>query len=148
MSIEQLAKQVSGTKGTDVFDETGGISKELVREYYEINERKKADEKWLKANKPAIEKALALLERDKVDVGGLRVSVVVPDTSHFDLDKVLAYLIAEGHVDKATRLVVDEDKLAELIESGVIDVEDLKDEAWVESKGSPRLTINKVKLND
>lgn len=147
MSIKGLAEQANPVKAVDVFDDTGSIDKELVEKYYQTNERKKADEKWLKEHKPVVEKALALLNRDKVDVGGLRVSVVVPDTSHFDMDKVLQYLVENRHL-QCLKKVVDEPALEAAIADGDIDVEELKSVAWVESKGAPRLTINKVKSNE
>jgi hypothetical protein len=146
MSLADYANNKEVVKAIDVFDETKDIDKELVEQYYEINERKKADEKWLKANKPAIEKALDLLNRDKLDVGSLRVSVAVPDTSHFDMDKVLEYLITSDV--ECTKVVVDEQALEKALEDGLIDIDKLKEVAWVESKGTPRLTINKVKSSE
>jgi hypothetical protein len=148
MSLADYANKKDVVKAMDVFDETKDIDRELVEKYYEINERKKADEKWLKANKPAIEKALDLLNRDKLDVGSLRVTVAVPDTSHFDEDKVLEYIkdvLDPLDYYACTRTVLSENEFEILIKNGKIDVDKLKKVAWVESKGTPRLVINKVK---
>lgn len=125
----------------DVFQLQIDLDEELVKEYYERNERKKADEKWIKTNRGKVIKALKRIGREKVDVGSFRVSVIEPDNSKFDEEKVLEFLKTKGLYEQATKRVLDDDALGVLIDKGVIDVEELKEAAWVEAKGHPRVTI-------
>lgn len=140
--MEKLAKQISGE---DVFSEQTGELSAIVKEYFERNERKKEDENWLKKYRPVVISEMERLGKDKALFDDVKVSISIPDNSRFDDEKVLEFLEAKGLTDKATKRVVDEDKLSALIESGEIDLEELKEVAWVVSTGSPRLTITKVK---
>lgn len=139
--MKKLADHVAGN---DVFTNEGILEEGIVREYHERNERKKEDEKWLKKYKPIIQKGLESLGKDKVDVGELRVSITIPDNSHFDMDKVLEFVV-ERNIKEATKLAVDEEGLQKAVEDGVIDLEELKKYAWVEKKGTPRLSIKPIK---
>lgn len=147
--MNPLTNQVFGSNETsevkDVFAQQSSVDEEILREYHFRNERKKQDEKWLKENKGVILKGLEELGKRKADWGGFRASYSTPDKSHFDMEKVMLYLIAHKLTDQATKLVVDEDKLAKLIEDEIIDLEDLKNFAWVEKYDAPRLTVSVVK---
>ena len=89
-------------------------------------------------------KALKEAGKSVEDFGNLRVSVSVPNTSDFDNDKVLEYVKSKGLIDRVTTPSLDEGKLMEAIENDVIDLEDLKLHAWVESTGSPRVSIKRI----
>lgn len=129
----------------DVFEQPKTVDEALVREYFERNERKKEDDKWLKANKNVVLTGLQELGKQKADFGDLRVSYTEPDNSKFDMEKVMDYIL-QFHPDLGlTKLSVDEEKLTVAIDEGKIDIESLKDYAWEQSKGTPRLTIAKVK---
>lgn len=147
--MKNLAATVNGDS---VFVRTTEEEFRLVNEYFERNERKKADEKWLKENKARVEQILADHGKDKMDFGNVRVTVSVPDTSKFDLDKVLEWAMRTdcpgGNYrwsELITKQVIDEDKLARYIESGDINIEEIKAAAWVESKGSPRLVVSAIR---
>ena len=118
---------------------------DLVKEYFERNERKKEDEAWMKRNKEKVVKLLG--DKKAMDFGNIRVSVVVPDTSKFNPDKLQEYFQNKKpeYFDGVAKKVVDEKKVEKLVESEQIDIDELMEYAWVESKGSPRVT---VKLND
>jgi hypothetical protein len=122
-------------------------SADLVKEYYECNEAKKQCEAWLKRNKPKIEAAMKAIRKDKTVINEYMVSIVVPNTSKFDMEKVLQYAQSNGH-DEVLKQVVDEEALAEAIDNGEINIARLKEVAWVESTGTPRLTIKKVSKED
>lgn len=143
--MEKLVKQVVG----DVFADPNELSESLLKEYEERNTRKKKDEAWLKKHSSIIKKVLEKMGKSKTDVGNIRVSVSVPDTSHFDMDKVLDYIqsteLSEDTIDAVTKIVVDEEGLMKAIEEGLIDADELKAHAWVESEGTPRLTVKKIK---
>lgn len=141
--MKNLAKQVN--PNTDVFNNQSEVSVDIVKEYFERNERKKADEKWLKANKGQIQKAMNAQGKSKEDFEDIRVSITVPDASNFDNDKIMEFLKIKGLDMRGTKRVVDEEKLEELIELGEIDLDELKEHAWVEKKGAPRMTVKKVK---
>jgi hypothetical protein len=145
MSLTNLASAVSGN---NAFETTNVDEAALVKEYFERNERKKEDEKWLEKNKTKLKAILARNERDKMDFGDVRVSVVVPDTSKFDIEKMFDYFVSEGLIDAVTKQVIDEGKVAALIEEGKVDVDALKEAAWVESTGTPRLTVSKARKGD
>ena len=130
------------------FEEAFDIGEDLVREYAMRNKRKKEDEAWLKKNGGHIKDIMIRAEKDKKDVGAYRIAVSIPDESKFDEDKVLVYLsnrLSEDELGLATKVALDEEGLENLIENGVVDLEDLKAYAWVESKGSPRLRITETK---
>ncbi len=140
MGMETLAND-------DVFGKVEKSDVEIVKEYFERNERKKADEVWLDKAKPVIRKILMDANREKMDFDGIRVSVVTPDTSKFDMDKVVSFLLDNGmtHIlEEETKLVVKEENLEGALETGDIDLDVLKAAAWVESKGTPRLTVKQV----
>lgn len=60
------------------------------------------------------------------------------------MEKVHQFLILKHLEDNATKKVVDEDKLMELVKVGTIDLEELQAFAWVESQGAPRVTIKEI----
>ena len=124
---------------------TSEVNQELIEEYFKRNERRKEDEKWLKEHRKLIVNELQELGRDVVDFGNIRVSVTIPDTSKFDKEKVLEFAEKNGFKDKVIREELDEDKLVQLIESGEVDLEELKEYAWIESTGSPRVTLKELK---
>lgn len=132
----------------DVFMQPEVVDEAVIQEYYERNERKKEDDKWLKAYKPVVAKALADLNKDKADFGEFRASSTVPDNSKFDEDKLIGY-IALHHPDvyeEVTELkaVLNEEKLELAVEEGLLDIEKLKSVAWIEKKGTPRINVKKV----
>lgn len=129
----------------DVFQQEEVVDETLIQEYFERNERKKQDDKWLKDNKSAVYNGLLKLKKEKADFGDYRASYTVPDTSKFDEEKVLEFALGHGIHEMVTKQVLDEDALMVMIEQGLIDFEQLKEFAWVEAKGSPRVTIKKVK---
>ena len=123
---------------------TPEVGQELIEEYFRRNERKKEDEKWLKENRKLIINELKKLKKDVIDYGNIRVSMTIPDTSKFDKEKVLEFAEKNGFKDRIIREELDEDKLVQLIESGEVDLEELKEYAWVESTGSPRVTLKEL----
>lgn len=131
--MKNLAKQQNVFKAE--FDE------ELVSEYFTRNERKKEDEKWLKANRNVIVKYLQDAGKDSTYVGAFKVSVVVPNTSKFIPEKVLKY-VQDNNIKKALKETVDMDVLSEMVDQGEIDLEELQEVAWESSVGTPRLTIS------
>lgn len=128
----------------NVFED--GLDENLLKEYYERNERKKKDEAWLKKYSQIIKAAMEKQGKSKTVVGNIKVSISVPDTSHFDMDKVLEYLqngnVPSAVFERVTKTVVDEDALTAAVEEGIINLEELKAHAWVESHGTPRLTVS------
>lgn len=130
-----------------VFNLLSTEEEELIKEYYIRNTRKKEDESWLKKHKDTIVNILNRIGKDKVNVGDIRVSVVTPDYSRFDEDKVLEFLKSKGEdiFNKCTKVVVDEEALTKAIEEGDIDINELKAYAWVSIQGTPRLTVSKVR---
>jgi hypothetical protein len=140
--MKNLATSTTG----NVFDDTE-LDEALIKEYYERNERKKADEAWLKKNGSLVKGIMAKQEKSKEGIGDYVVSVNIPDTSHFDNNKLLDYLLKEypNLKDLYLKFAVDEEAVMGLIEDGTVDVEELKANAWVSSTGAPRLTINKIK---
>ncbi len=129
----------------NAINNTSEVNQELIEEYFKRNERRKEDEKWLKEYRKLIVNELEKLGKDVVDFGNIRVSVTIPDTSKFDKEKVLEFAEKNGFKDKVIKEELDEDKLVQLIESGEVDLEELKEYAWVESTGSPRITLKELK---
>ena len=129
----------------NAINNTSEVNQELIEEYFKRNERRKEDEKWLKEYRKLIVNELEKLGRDVVDFGNIRVSVTIPDTSKFDKEKVLEFAEKNGFKDRIIREELDEDKLVQLIESGEVDLEELKEYAWIESTGSPRVTLKELK---
>jgi len=129
----------------NAINNTSEVNQELIEEYFKRNERRKEDEKWLKEYRKLIVNELEKLGRDVVDFGNIRVSVTIPDTSKFDKEKVLEFAEKNGFKDKVIKEELDEDKLVQLIESGEVDLEELKEYAWVESTGSPRVTLKELR---
>ena len=133
--MQNLVSKVNGNKE---------VSQEFIEEYFKRNERKKEDEKWIKENRKLVIKELKRLERDVVDYGNIRVSMTIPNTSKFDKEKVLEFAETKGIKSKVIKEELDENKLMQLIEEGLIDVEELQKYAWVESTGSPRVTLKEL----
>lgn len=129
-------------ENTNLFDTVDQSQNDFVRKFYEINARKNADEKWLKENRAKIRELVG--DKGAGDFGNIRVKVTVPNTSKFDMEKVHQFLILKHLEDNATKKVVDEDKLMELVKVGTIDLEELQAFAWVESQGAPRVTIKEI----
>lgn len=121
------------------------INQEIVEEYFRRNERKKEDEKWLKEYRNIIINELNRLGKDIVDFGNIRVTMTIPNTSKFDSEKVLEFLEKKGLKQRAVKEELDEDKLMQLIDEGLVDIDELKEYAWVESFGSPRVTLKEMK---
>jgi len=119
------------------------VDETLIKEYFTRNERKKEDGKWLKSNGNAIKKALA--NTPKSLIGDYAVTISVPDTGKFIEDKVIEYLIKNhpGILENCMKTILDEEKLTGYIESGTVDIRNLKEYAWENAKGSPRLLIAK-----
>lgn len=124
---------------------TPEIDQELIEEYFRRNERKKEDEKWLKENRKLIINELKKLKKDVIDYGNIRVSMTISDTSKFDKEKVLEFVEKKGLKSRVVKEELDEDKLVQLIEEGSIDIVELRDHAWIESTGSPRITVKELK---
>jgi hypothetical protein len=139
--MKSLAKAIN----KDVFDQESTVDESLIKEYFERNKRKKEDEEWIKKHKSIVIKELQKLNKDKADFGDYRVSYSVPDKSHFDEGKILEFALQKGIFELITKPVLDEDALDRMIEQGLIDLEELKSHAWVEEKGTPRLSVKKVK---
>lgn len=137
--MHNLVNRVSGNS------DNVEVNQELIEEYFRRNERKKEDEKWLKEHRKLIISELTKLERDVMDYGDIRVSMTIPNTSKFDKERVLEFAERRGIKSRVTKEELDEDKLMQLIEEGLIDVEELKEHAWVESTGSPRITLKELK---
>jgi hypothetical protein len=123
------------------------VSQSLIDEFYERNTRKAADDKWLKANKPAILNAMNELGKTKSDFGDIRITVSTPDESRFDMEKIVEFLandVPEGIFHQCTKVVVDEAALMDAIEHGKIDLGTLKQFAWIERTGTPRISVKKL----
>ena len=133
--MQNLVSKVNGNKE---------VSQEFIEEYFKRNERKKEDEKWIKENRKLVIKELKRLERDVVDYGNIRVSMTIPNTSKFDKEKVLEFAETKGIKSKVIKEELDENKLMQLIEEGLINVEELQEYAWVESTGSPRVILKEL----
>lgn len=127
----------------NVFNQVTEEELSLVSTYYDCNEKKKELEKWLKSNKSRIETVLEKYGRSKMDFGQLRVNYVVPDSSKFDNEKLVEFCLQKG-LESCLKYTVNEEALTDAIEREVIDVDELKQYAWVEGKGSPRITVSKV----
>ena len=125
-------------------NETIEVNQDLIEEYFRRNNRKKEDDKWLKKHRELIIAELNKLGKDIVDYGNIRVSITVPNTSKFDKEKVLEFADIKGIRAKVIKEELDEDKLMQLIENGEVSVEELKEYAWIESKGSPRITLKEL----
>lgn len=125
-------------------NETIEVNQDLIDEYFKRNERKKEDDKWLKKHRELIIAELNKLGKDRVDYGNIRVSITVPNTSKFDKEKVLEFADTKGIRAKVIKEELDEDKLMQLIENEEVSVEELKEYAWIESKGSPRITLKEL----
>lgn len=129
-------------KNTNIFDTVDQSQKDFVRQYYEINTRKNADEKWLKENKAKLRELVG--EGGAGDFGNIRVKVTVPNSSKFNMDKVHQFVKMKGIEEITTKRVVDEAKLMGLINSGTINLEELQEFAWEEIAGAPRVTIKEI----
>lgn len=125
-------------------NETIEVNQDLIEEYFRRNNRKKEDDKWLKKHRELIIAELNKLGKDRVDYGNIRVSITVPNTSKFDKEKVLEFADIKGIRAKVIKEELDEDKLMQLIENEEVSVEELKEYAWIESKGSPRITLKEL----
>lgn len=125
-------------------NETPEVNQDLINEYFKRNKRKKEDDKWLKKHRELIIAELNKIGKDKVDYGNIRVSMTVPNTSKFNKEKVLEFADIKGIRDKVIKEELDEDKLMQLIENEEVSVEELKEYAWIESKGSPRITLKEL----
>lgn len=136
--MKQLVQQA------DAFKQQSDLTEAFVAEYYTTNERKKADEKWLKTNKSAFTAAMEKLGKSKADFGQYRVSIITPNTGNFDDTLTLKFLADKGLLDKTTKVVLDEEKITELIEHGEIDLAELQSAAWVTKTGTPRLTVTLI----
>ncbi|MGA4519241.1 hypothetical protein ACPA0F_18445 [Solibacillus silvestris] len=143
--MEKLQQYVTGH---DVFSNENTIDESVIQEYYVRNERKKEDDKWLKDMKPVIFNGMRQLGKNKADFGQVRVSYSVPDQSHFDEEKVLAYALEKGLFEMVTKPALDEQALIRMIEQGLIDFDELKEVAWVEKFGTERITVKKVNVDE
>lgn len=143
--MKKLAQQVN-----DVFDT---LDEDLLKEYYERSKRKKQDEAWVKKYSGIIKDILIKQGKSNEQVGNIVVSVSVPDTSKFDEEKLLEYIvslyneqkISDEDYLKCLKTSINEQAIMELVENGVIDLEELKEKAWVQSTGTPRLNVKKLK---
>lgn len=127
----------------NLFKQSTLDEEQLVKKYFEHNQLKKETESWLKQNKPKVEAILEKYGKNKMDFGDLRVSVVVPDASKFDENKVVDFCI-KNNLESCLKYTVNEEALGQAIESNTLDVDALKEFAWIEAKGSPRLNIKKL----
>lgn len=139
--MDKLLKHITGK---DVFNNTDIVDDSIIQEYYERNERKKEDDKWLKKHKTIVFESMKKLGKEKADFGDLRVSYTVPDQSYFDEEKVLEFAENKGFYDSITKTVLNEDALVSMIEQGLIDMDELKEYAWVEKFGNERILMKKV----
>lgn len=143
--MKKLAQQVN-----DVFDT---LDEDLLKEYYERSKRKKQDGAWIKKYSGIIKDILIKQGKSNEQVGNIVVSVSVPDTSKFDEEKLLEYIvslyneqkISDEDYLKCLKTSINEQAIMELVENGVIDLEELKEKAWVQSTGTPRLNVKKLK---
>lgn len=126
------------------FTNRSELTKGLIEEYYARNERRKKDDAWLKENRSKVLKAMQEVNKTAENFDDYQISISIPDTSNFNTDKVLDYARSKGVYDKIVTHRLDEAKLIEMIENEEIDLEELKEFAWVESTGSPRLTIKRL----
>lgn len=129
-------------KNTNIFDTVDQTQKDFVKEYYEVNARKNADEKWLKENKARLRELVG--EKGAGDFGNIRVKVTIPNTSKFNMDKVHQFVKLKGLEDITTTRVVDEAKVMELVELGTIYLSELQEFAWEETTGAPRVTVKEI----
>lgn len=122
------------------------VDEKLIEEYFLRNERKKQDEAWLKQYGSIIKEALE--NKPKSVIGKYVVTISIPDNSKFNEDKVISFLKENAPAnifERCTKPALNEEELMACINEGLIDVEQLKNAAWEEIKGTPRLTITKKK---
>jgi hypothetical protein len=116
------------------------ISEEEVKEFYERSQRSKEDKAWLDKIKPLFRQHFLL---PKNLVGDYVVSSVVPDESKFNMDLVKEH-IKNKYPEVYLSVIkeeIDETKLEAAIELEQIDITELKKVAWVEKKGTPRISV-------
>lgn len=132
----------------DVFDsnEKLDITEDFIAEYYARKEALDREKKALDEINNYIKKSLLSSGLNKAKFGNVVVSITTPNTSKFDMDKVLEFMYDRypDFVDNVTKRVVDDSKLEELVLSGKVDKDALVDFAFVESKGTPRATYKYV----
>lgn len=143
--MDNLFKHITGK---DLFENDSIVDDSIIQEFYVRNERKKEDDKWLKDHKLKVLKSMQQLGKNKADFGDVRVSYTTPDQSHFDEGKVLEFAKQHGLYEDITKTVLDEVSLVNLIEQGLIDLDQLKEFAWVEKFGTERIIVKKVPSNE
>jgi hypothetical protein len=127
------------------------VDEDMINEYFARNQRKKQDEAWLKQYGRLIKEALS--DTPKSVIGNYVVTVTVPDNSKFNEEKLMSYLTEKvlpvnGAAFKiSTKLAIDEEGFTECVEKGLINMDEVKEFAWEEIKGSPRLTITERKAS-
>jgi len=124
------------------------VDQKLIEEYFLRSERKKDDKIWIKEHRVKIIEELNKLEVNKKDYGSFRVKMSVPDTSKFDEEKILNFLESKGLKHRAIKEVLDEEKLSQLIDNDIINLKELQEVAWIESKGSPRISVERLPKNE
>lgn len=120
------------------------VDQKLIEEYFLRSERKKDDESWIKEHRVKIIEELNKLGVNKKDYGSFRVKMSVPDTSKFDEEKILNFLESKDLKHRAIKEVLDEEKLSQLIDNDIINLKELQEVAWIESKGSPRISVERL----
>lgn len=129
-------------ENTDVFSNVSSGEVSFVKEFYARNERKKDDEKWLKENKAKIREILG--SSPAKDFEGIRVKISVPNVGKFNLEKVKQFLIDHNLQEEGCKIVADEDKVEALIGDGSIVLDELKEYAWEDAEGTPRILVTSV----
>lgn len=124
-----------------MFDSVDNIEKELVESYFKKYKEKKRLEEELGELKKLILERLEAYHTQAKDFGHFRAKYSTSNLSHFDDDKLEDFLRSKGLFDVASKQVVDEDKVASLIEAGKLDVEEVKKAAWVEKFSAPKLAV-------
>jgi len=132
----------------DVFasDEELDISEEVVRDFYTRKAKFNKEKSALDKINKMIKKTLLESGKHVARFGNIVVKISIPDTSKFNMDKVLEY-VKKNHPDmvhKLTKQVIDEDALDFAIDTGLIDTVELSKFALERSLGTPRATLKEV----
>lgn len=80
----------------------------------------------------------------KQKFGDYTVTVVRRNLSKFDDAKLEAFLKKHHMYSKATKSVIDEDKVEKLVSEGRLDLNEMKKEAFVEKYGATYITVRKA----
>lgn len=128
-------------------DIQNSLNLDIIKEYYDTLEIKKQSEQKLKQLKPIITSALDSLGIVKTNVGNYVVEKQVRNTSKINKEKLVDILLIRSKENpvyqKALKYTIDEDGLNQLIEEGLLSLEEIKEKCYEESK-TEALIVRKI----